>query len=346
MTYLIRASALTNYARVARDLGLDPYRQLRRAGVPRSALLDPGASISAGALRKLLADSADAAGVEDFGLRMAETRQLTDLGPLGLAIQGAPTLRQALESLVRYLRLQSETVVMALEEVDGLVLIRESLLPDGQAANRQSIELVIGGLYRLLQRFLGERWKPRSICFTHPPPNGPTRHASVFGMPVLFNQDFDGIVCRAADLEAPLADHDPQLASEVRQHLDIQLAGAAVAFPVVVRRLVLARIGAGACTIEGVAQQLAIHRRTLHRRLRLHGLRYADIHQQARRELAARLAGSGQRPLVELAILLGFASASSFARWFNAQFGCTVSAWRKQHEQAGSKRSARHDEAT
>jgi hypothetical protein len=37
--------------------------------------------ISADALRNLLTESARAAGVEDVGLRVAETRQLTDLGP-------------------------------------------------------------------------------------------------------------------------------------------------------------------------------------------------------------------------------------------------------------------------
>lgn len=348
MTYFVRASALTNYARVARDLGLDPYRQLRKAGIPRGALFDPGATVSASALRKLLAASAEAAGVEDFGLRMAETRQLTDLGPLGLAIQGAPTLRNALESLERYLRLQSETVVMSFEEIGDLLVIRQNLLADDQPARRQSIELVVGGLYRLLQRFLGDRWKPRSICFTHPPPSSPTRHTSIFGMHVLFNQEFDGIVCRSADLAAPLADYDPQLASEVKQHLDAQLAGATAAFPEVVRRLILARLGAGACTAENIAEQLTISRRTLHRRLLQHGHRFSDIQHQARLDQAAQLVSTGARPLAELAMMLGFGSASSFARWFGSCFGCTVSSWRKQRQSSqvsvepGIRTNARH----
>lgn len=339
MSYLIRATALTNYVQVAREVGLDPYKQLAKAGVRRAALLDPGAMVAADALRRLLTASARTAGVEDFGLRMAETRQLTDLGPLGFAIQGEPTLRRALESMVRYLRLQSETVVMAIEEVDELVVIRESLLADGEAPQRQSIELVVCGVYRLLKRFLGDSWRPRSICFSHPPPAGPTGHARVFGMPVLFNQEFDGIVCRATDLDAPLLAYDPLMAQDVKQHLDTLLAGSDRAFPEVVRRLVLALLPSGACTVDSVAQHLGVDRRTVHRRLLKDGASYSAIHDAVRADLAGRLAGSGARPLAELAALLGFGSASSFARWFGGRFGCTVRAWRaRQHAAAMAER--------
>lgn len=342
MSYRIRATALTNYVRVARETGIDPYTQLSKAGIRRAALLDPTAMISADAWRDLLASSAKEAGVEDFGLRVAESRQLTDLGPLGLAIQGEPTLRKALESLMRYLRLQTETVVMLIEEIDHLVVIRQSLLIEEQGPPlRQSIELVIGGLYRLLKRFLGDQWKPRSICFSHAPPIGPTIHTRVFGMQVLFNQEFDGIVCRASDLEAPLADYDPQLASEVRHHLDTQLAESESEFPEIVRRLVLSLLPSGSSSAENVAQQLNLDRRTVHRKLRQHGESFSSIHNQAREELAMRLVQSGNRSLAELAALMSFCSASSFARWFTSRFGCTVSEWRVRSARRSSSQPRR-----
>ena len=330
MAYFVRSSALTNYVRVAREVGLDPYFQLTKAGIRRPALLDPDVMIAADAVRSLLDSSARDSKVEDFGLRMAETRQLTDLGPLGFAIQGEPTLRKALESIARYLRLQSETVVMDIEEVDELVVIRETLLSDGLDVQRQSIELVVAGVYRLLRRFLGDGWKARSICFSHPPPQGTTVHTRVFGMQVLFNQEFDGIVCRAADLEAPMVAYDPLMASEVRQHLDALLAESQLAFPEVVRRLVLALMSSGTCSVETVAQHLRVDRRTVHRRLQRDGESFSAIHQNVRAELAARLAKSTARPLSEFAVLLGFGSASAFARWFQSHFHCSVSQWRSR----------------
>lgn len=328
MTHFIRSSALTNYVRVARELGLDPYQQLSKAGIRHPALLDPDVLIAAESMRSLLDSSARDSKVEDFGLRMAETRQLTDLGPLGFAIQGEPTLRKALESIARYLRLQSESALMDIDEVDDLVVIRISLLSDGLEPQRQSIELVVAGLYRLLRRFLGDNWKARSICFSHSPPVKATVHKHVFGMQVLFNQEFDGIVCRAFDLEMPMAAYDPLMASEVRRHLDALLAESKLSFPEIVRRLVHSLLPSGSCSVETVALHLRVDRRTVHRRLQREGESFSAIHQSVREELAVRLAKSPGRSLNEFAELLGFGSASAFARWFQSRFHCSVSQWR------------------
>ena len=45
-------------------------------------------------------------------MRMAESRQLSNLGPLGFVALEKPTLRKALESISRHLRLQNEALYM------------------------------------------------------------------------------------------------------------------------------------------------------------------------------------------------------------------------------------------
>src|SRR5574339_1062111 len=71
MPKLIRSACLTNYVEVARAVGLDPYQQIKDAGLSRACLADPDTMIRASAVGRLLEASAKAAGVEDFGLRMA-----------------------------------------------------------------------------------------------------------------------------------------------------------------------------------------------------------------------------------------------------------------------------------
>lgn len=41
MPSLLRSASLTNYVTVAREVGLDPHIELRRAGISAAALLDP-----------------------------------------------------------------------------------------------------------------------------------------------------------------------------------------------------------------------------------------------------------------------------------------------------------------
>jgi len=43
-----------------------------------------------------------------------------------------------------------------------------------------------------------------------------------------------------------------------------------------------------------------------------------------RKELATRHVIESDRPLTEVAMLLGFSAPSGFSRWYHAQFGCSA----------------------
>src|SRR5436305_1415500 len=101
MSYFLRSASLTNYMEVARAVGLDPHQMLRAAKINRDVLLDPDICIPAASVGRLLEASARDGHAEDFGLRLAELRQFSNLGPLAFVVREEPTLRRALESMVR-----------------------------------------------------------------------------------------------------------------------------------------------------------------------------------------------------------------------------------------------------
>ncbi|MFM0167602.1 AraC family transcriptional regulator [Paraburkholderia sediminicola] len=330
MSYLLRSAALTNYVEVARSVGVEPYEQLRYAGINRSALLDPDMMIPADAVGRLLERSARAAEIEDFGLRMAETRHLSNLGPLGFAVREQPTLRKALESMERYLRLHNEALVMHLEETEGLAIIREDLMGGIPGSVRQATELVLGVMYRMLSMILGTAWKPRTVCFTHEVPASLVVHARVFGAPVSFNEDFDGIVCLASDLDAAIPTYDPVLAQQVRRYMDSMLLQSNATMSDKVRKLVIALLPSGTCSADRVAQHLGVDRRTVNRHLAHDGDTYLSIVDAVRVEMVVRYIEIRDRSQSEVATLLGFSSLSAFSRWFGGRFGCSVSTWRRK----------------
>ncbi|GAB7546743.1 AraC family transcriptional regulator [Cupriavidus sp. CuC1] len=331
MSYYLRSASLTNYVEVARAVDLDPYQHLRAAKISRSVLLDPDIRIPAASVGRLLDTSARAAKVDDFGLRMAELREFSNLGPLAFVVREEPTLRRALESMVRYMGLQNEALSMRMEEGDGVVMIRLQVLSDQPGTLRQASDLAVGVMFRMLRLFLGQSWRPRSICFTHAAPASTATFARVFGMPTAFNQDFDGIVCLASDLEAPLPSYDPVMAQQVKRYLGTLLAqSTAATMSDKVRKLVYALLPTGLCSVERVAQHLSVDRRTVHRRLEQEHTTYLAVLAEARADLVIRYIENGERPLSEVAALLGFSSLSAFSRWFSGRFGCSVSAWRAQ----------------
>lgn len=324
----IRSASLSGYVELATQCGLDATAMLRAQGLSLRMLAQPEVPIRVAAARRLLEASAQAAGVDDFGLRLAVRRRLSNLGPISIVLRAEPTARAALGTLSRYLRLLNASLITRIEDHGALVIIREDLLVESGETVRQSMELAVGVMVRILVELLGTSWRPRSVCFAHRAPRDPSAHHALFGPMVTFDAPFNGVVCAAADLSAPLPEVDTGMAPFARAYLDQALSRQSSRSVDRARELVAALLPGGRCTAEQVAQHLGMDRRTLHRHLVVDGTTFTGLLKAVRREFAARQVLDSDRPLAELAELLGFSGASAFAFWFRRQFGCTVLQWR------------------
>ncbi|HEY1327362.1 MAG TPA: AraC family transcriptional regulator [Casimicrobiaceae bacterium] len=320
MAGLIRSASLTNFAEVARAAGLDPVRLLREFELPPRCLVDPELKMPIDAVHQLLETAAARSGEEAFGLLMAETRRLSNLGPLGLLVREQPTVRLALEALARHGRELNEALFITIEESADVVVVREELIVGHAGPVRQSTELAIGVVFRMLRTLLGADWKPRRVCFAHDAPAKRAVHDRVFACKVEFGHDFNGIVCLRRDLEAPNRDADPGMARYAQQMLEADDSRGPPDATAQVREAVLMLLGTGQCTIEVVAQHLGVDRRTIHRRLAADQQTFSGIVDAVRRELAARYVKDRHRSLAEVSSLLGFAAPSGFSRWYRRQF--------------------------
>jgi len=319
MPAVIRSASLTNYAEVAKAAGLDPERMLREFGLPLRCLDEPEIKVPLEQVRQLLETSAERSGIEAFGLRMAEPRRLSNLGPLGLLMREQSTLRLAVEKMVGYANRLNAALFLTLEEVGDVVVLREEVIVGGSGSVRQSTELAIGVVFRALQALLGPNWKPRRVCFAHDPPADRSVHERVFGRIVEFGHDFNGIVCSRSDLDVANPDADPAMARYAEQLFETTHGGPSGTLGEV-RKLVVMLLGTGECTIDRVAQHLGIDRRTVHRHLAREGQTFSRVVDAVRRELAARYLKDSHRTLADVSGLLGFAAPSGFSRWYRRQF--------------------------
>lgn len=325
---LVRAASLTGYVELAGILQLDPYPLLEAAGLPRGCLRDQEMKISADAVRQLLEDSAQQAQVESFGLRLAENRLLSNLGPLALIVREGPTARKALEALVKYIRLHNEALNPRIDEEDGTVRVRPELRFEKPASARQAVELCVGVLSRTLRTFLGDSWRPHTVCFTHGAPRNLSVHKRIFGSRVEFGSDFNGIVCNTKDLEQRVSHSDQLMARYVRQYLDALLINRDLSMSDRVRELLWIRVPSGNYSLDAMAKQLGISGRTIERQLKQDGTSFSALLNQVRAEMVRQYVESSGRPLYVIAELMGFSALSAFSRWFRDEFGCSPSQWR------------------
>ncbi len=322
---LIRAACLTHYVEVSQSVGLDPYRMLAEAELGVRALTEPDLRIPVERVGLLLERSAQLSGVEAFGLRMAEARQLSNLGAVGMLIRDQRRLRDSLNLLVQYLGTLNGAMSMMIEEADSIAIIREEVSTRRGGGARQAIELAIGVLVTLMRRFLGPHWQPKRVCFSHGAPRDLSTHLRILGPCIDFNHDFNGVIFSTAELEMVNASADPAMARYAQQLLDATPLPQEPSIQADIRRAAMLLLPHGSCSIEQVSKHLGLVCRTVQRRLADEGTSFSDVINELRVELADRHVSGSDRPLTEVAAMLGFSSPSSLSRWYQAQFGCSPS---------------------
>jgi AraC-like DNA-binding protein len=328
MPRLIRGAVLNNYVELSRSLGLDPYRMIAACELPTACLNDPEVKVPISAVVRLLEESAVRSGKSDFGLRLAESRTLSNIGALALLVREQPTIRNALDALAAYIFLHSEALVVRIEEQKDLVIVNFVIDMDRPAPMRQAIELGLGFLHRSFKQLFRERWKPQVVFFTDAAPNRRDVHRRFFGTDVQFSQDFNGIVCAAGDVNVAVPAADSAMTKYVKQYLDMLASRKTSSLSGSVRECIYVMLPSGLCSAEHVAKRLGVDRRTLHRHLAREGTTFSTTLDSVRSELAARYVGNRGRTLASIADLLGFSARSAFSRWFRGRFGQSVSEWR------------------
>jgi len=330
MAQMMRSASLDGYVSLARSFGIDPFRAIDRAGIPRNCLTSPDLKLSISAYCRLLEDSSRAAGADDFGVRLAESRQLSTFGPVGLVMREQPTVRRAIGALVDNIRLHNESASLQLEETEDIVIVRPDLAVPRGIRSAQARDMVLGVTCRILTLLLGSGWRPESVCFMRSAPKHLAAHRRVFGFRLEFDQEFNGIVCLKSDIDLPIAGADPGMAREAERY--VALLGQHDSRDDVsdIRRIALSLMPAGQCTAERVAKHLGVDRRTVHRRLSARSTTFSDVVENIREELAQSYIERSDRPLALVATLLGFSGQSAFAHWHHARFGMSASVRREK----------------
>ncbi|CAE6739036.1 HTH-type transcriptional regulator VirS [Paraburkholderia domus] len=332
---LTRSASLTDFEQVARSVGLDPFRMLRMARLPATVLDDPNMMISADSVGWLLEESARLSGQEAFGLLLAETRSLANLGMLALVLREEPTLRTAMQSGIRYLRLHNAGVQLRLEDAGDVVLLHVGAnMQGGHGVWRQTVEMSTGIVLRVFRALSGNAFRPVRVTFTHERPASLEVHHRVLGTAIEFSQECNALVCRTRDLDLPIPAADPTLNREVKRWLDLQLVNLRDEPAQRARQIVRMLLPSGLCSVDQVARHLGMHRRTLNRHLAAEGESVTTVINAIRAELAEEYLASSKRRLYEFAELLGFSSGADFSRWFRGQFGKTPSEWAAHYRQS------------
>ena len=325
----IRSATLDGYVELATSLGLDPVRQVARAGLEFADLAAPEKWIPAAAAAWLLEMSAEASGAEDLGLQLAERRRLATLGPLSVVLREEPDLRSALLLLIRYEYSYNEAISLQLTEADGQATLNVGLNFGEPAPTRQGLDLAVAALLGAIRRLVGSDWQAQSVCFSHEAPERLTTHWRLLGPRLEFESEFTGLVFRADELTDANMLADPLMRPYRPDLLRVMPAHRPSTLTDQVRELVMVLLPVGGASMRQVAHGLGLTVRTLRRRLEEEKATFSSVVNDARAELAERYLASDRLSLTDISYQLGFNAPSAFSRWFRDRFGISPTAWRQ-----------------
>lgn len=315
---------------VMRELGVDPHELLQATGLNPDLFGAPDNLIAYRDLERLVSTCAQRSNCEHVSLLIAQRSRLTDLGLAGRIALCGENLGDGLRQFVNHFNLLSSASTASLFTAGGysrlVYAISEHGMPDTRHLQLGAIALA----YNLLQDLCGPEWSPAVVTFACRRPSNLRPFQKHFRAPLRFDSDESAVIFGSRWLERPLPPVDPLVRHEVEATVQAQRAAMLTDFPVSVRRLLRRQLLIGDCSMNEVAALLGMHRRTLDRRLRRHGMHYGELLTSVMADVARQLLCDTDMQVQQIAESLHFSTAANFATAFRRWTGTTPSKYRRQ----------------
>jgi AraC-like DNA-binding protein len=323
----VRARTLDGFAPLVYELGGNAAQILARVGIAPDATARPLEWISFPAVLRAYELAAAETRCKTFGLRLGSVRQLGFLGPLQLIVSYSQNLRNGFEAFCRFVSAQNTGYQPFLdigpEEATFQIVLSSQL----RRWSTQWIEESLLTAVRLLRGCLGANYTPRHISLRHAPMSDQATYERYFGTEVWTQARVDGVTIDRQDLEVVNARRDDEVLSVVTDYLRTDVLPARTNVNCLVKGVLRRSLGSRDVSIEAVAEEIGMHKRTLQRRLHETGTTFADLLDEVRAEVARHYVATGQLPLTRVALMLGFSDQSAFNHAFRRWFQRSPTEW-------------------
>lgn len=320
-----RISGLTALPSVLRDLGVDPDALLARVGLPPDALATPDRRLPFAMLAQLLLLAANEAACPHLGLLVGRQWGYAATGLAGELAWRSATVREALETFTVYQRLNSSGGAAYFTRFPNVAFLGFAVYHPKVAQVAVVYDTAVAALTNAVRELCGPAWNPEEVTLPRGAPSDTKPYRDYFRCPVRFDAEHATLRIDGSILARPSPGRDATRKRELeREAADL---GLEPLLPLVYRSLRLLMLD-GDATANNVAQQFAMHRRTLDRRLRQHGRSFHEILSDVRYDVARHLLRDTQLSSAQIAAAIGFHEAASFTRAFRQWSGTTPARWR------------------
>jgi AraC-like DNA-binding protein len=323
MGSLVRATAMWGYPELVRELGGDPAAFLARFHIPAGAEHQEEAFVSFASLTRMVEASAEELRCPDFGLRLSGWQGLHILGPIAVIARNAQTLLGGVEAIAQYLYIHSPALRLAAGQRTEAGIEFTYEMTEPAVPYIQGYELSMGIAVRIIHLLGGPQAGFETVSFLHAQQGSDAAYRDALGCPVRFEQPWCGFELSSEMAARRIENADPETQRIATKYLEATYLPASAPLSDRVAELTRRLLPTGQCSAEAIADELAMHPRTLQRRLADEGVRCQNVIDRERRTLAARYLAEPGLHLSQIAGLLGYSEQSALNRSCRRWFGKT-----------------------
>jgi AraC-like DNA-binding protein len=321
---MIRAASLRGFVPLVEELGGDADALLERFGLSRYRMAADDELVSITAHDRMLDAAAEQLGCPDLGLRLAERQDLAVLGPLAVAIQSSSTVAAALECASRFMFVHSPALIIGVEPdpwgAAGVVALTYRKDLHESPYSPQAMELGLGLFHHVAAMLLGTTSGLRSVEIPHRPLSPVARYTAFFGADVKFGRSTGALRVERRLLDEHFATANEGIRRTALAHLARTYPDPGRAVSTQVRHALAGSLATTRPALGNLARLLAMHPRTLQRRLAAEGTSFEAVLDEVRRDVSHRYITTTELPLGQVTALVGFTEQSTLAhavrRWY------------------------------
>jgi AraC-like DNA-binding protein len=309
--------------------GADPEALLRPHGLELALLEDPDARLPAEVVADLWRRASQAAGEPELAVLAAVELPRRAYRVLDYLASSAATIGEALGLVSRYFLIVHDAVQLQVgpDGEGGVLRIGRA---DGVPLPAPYVDYALAScLYRM--GHVSDGPVHAHVSLRRPAPGDRTGHQQAFGPNLRFEADRDEARLPPALWRRPTTAADPVLRELLEAHaqgLVERLSGPDSLSDL--RAAALEAMRAGRPELSWIARRLDTSSRTLQRRLMASGTSWRELLESLRREAASAWLQDPALSVDDVAVLLGYAEASTFHRAFRRWTGQSPGAWRQK----------------
>lgn len=326
----MRIANLCGFQDFVRHLGADPRAILERHDIDPQSTRDPDHYVDCKSVVDVFEYCSTLFNHPLFGLQLAQAQEADVYGCVTALCRAAASVRESVAGFIDYLPVvHSPVSIMELVEGSETAELRWYVRADLGSNNQANYQAAMLNL-KLLRLIGGKAFRPSYVNLAVD-----ARQRDIFEIENKLGCRFhkttadNAIAFPVTLLDQPVASSSRLLFTLLGGYLDRVKAASRTSIAERVQDYIRGALPSGNCSIERCAAKLGMSVRTLQANLSQSGLKFCDILERQRIELARNYLGQDQLSLDDVAANLGYSEQSSFGRAFKRWTGTTPLLYRQ-----------------